>query len=328
MNSIINKTTIDATTNRRIGGSAPSKYLSKIERDEKIAEDELDAILRSHDIDLLALRRDDFGAFFNARLERLVKQIEDATSKPVNRSASGPESPYGTLESDPEQAVVGIRQVIAAGESKVVEFKSTGRKNLRTGEKDAAMEWSVVKSLAGFMNGHGGTLLVGVADDGSVVGIEEDYPFVSKGDRDGWELWLTSCVQAVLGKVAAADLTTTVAEVDGRTVARIDVGHLRARCSPHRRRGSGSRSSSSGSTTPPRSSVARTRTSSSGSAGPTESQPDEPVNAGRADLTSRLRCDGDEATGRQAVIAVGPSMTRSAFVLRGLQVADAGALHR
>lgn len=224
MNSIINKTTIDATTNRRIGGSAPSKYLSKIERDEKIAEDELDAILRSHDIDPLALRRDDFGAFFNARLERLVKQIEDATSKPVNRSASGPESPYSTSESDPEQAVVGIRQVIASGESKVVEFKSTGRKNLRTGEKDAAMEWSVVKSLAGFMNGHGGTLLVGIGDDGSVVGIEEDYPFVAKGDRDGWELWLATCVATVLGKVAAADLTTTLAEVDGRVVARIDVG--------------------------------------------------------------------------------------------------------
>lgn len=106
MNSIINKTTIDATTNRRIGGSAPSKYLSKIERDEKIAEDELDAILRSHDIDPLALRTDDFGAFFNARLESLVKQIEDATRKPVNRSASGPESPYSSSESDPEQAVV------------------------------------------------------------------------------------------------------------------------------------------------------------------------------------------------------------------------------
>ena len=59
---------------------------------------------------------------------------------------------------------------MAGGESRVVKFKSTGRKNLRTGDKDAAMELAVLKSLAGFMNTDGGTLLVGVADDGSPPG--------------------------------------------------------------------------------------------------------------------------------------------------------------
>ena len=36
-----------------------------------------------------------------------------------------------------------VLRVIAGGESKVVEFKSTGWKNLATGEKDPAIEWSV-----------------------------------------------------------------------------------------------------------------------------------------------------------------------------------------
>lgn len=219
-NSIVNKTTIGARTGRRIGGNAPSKYLERIEANDQIAADDLDTILRSHDIDPLAVRRDDFPAFFTARFERLLKQIEDATGKPVNRSVD--DNPYAGDESDPAD---DIRRVIAAGESKVVEFKSTGRKNLHTGEKNAAMEWSVLKSVAGFMNNSGGTLLVGVADDGAIVGIEEDYPFLgSKRNTDGWELWLVDLLTRSLGKAAATDVSLGYGEMGGLTVARIDVG--------------------------------------------------------------------------------------------------------
>jgi len=223
-NSIVNKTAIDAKTNRRIGGNAPSKYLGTIESAEKTTRQDLDAILASHDIDSLSLRHDDFPAFFNARYERLLRQIEEATGKPVNRSLDGSGSPYSDVETDRGALNQRIVDVIAAGESKVVEFKSTGRKNLRSGDRDPAMEWSVVKTLAGFMNTHGGTLLVGVADDGSVVGIEEDYPYLRKQDVDGWGLWLTDLVTTALGKVAAADVLLSLGEIAGRHVARIDVG--------------------------------------------------------------------------------------------------------
>jgi hypothetical protein len=83
---------------------------------------------------------------------------------------------------------------------------------------------SVVKSVAGFMNGHGGTLLVGVADDGTALGVEEDFPFLRKQDTDGWELWLTDLLSTTLGKVAAADVLVTFGDLDGHTVARVDVG--------------------------------------------------------------------------------------------------------
>lgn len=70
-----------------------------------------------------------------------------------------------------------------------------------------------------------GTLLVGVADDGTVVGIEEDFPFLGKKkDADGWELWLTNLLCTSLGKTAAADVLVTLGHLDRRTVARIDVG--------------------------------------------------------------------------------------------------------
>jgi cytochrome c551/c552 len=223
-NSIVNKTTIDAKTNRRIGGAAPSKYLERIETGAKMESDDLDAILRSHDIDPQALRVDDFAAFFTARFERLIKQIEDATGKPVNRSVDGSDNPYAAAENAQGFLAESVRRVIAAGESKVVEFKSTGRKNLATGVKDVAMEDAVLKTVAGFMNTSGGTLLVGVADDGTMIGIEEDFAVQGKKNLDGWELWLTDLLHQSLGKAAAADVNVDYVAIGDRTVARIVVG--------------------------------------------------------------------------------------------------------
>ncbi|MGI8753283.1 MAG: GmrSD restriction endonuclease domain-containing protein [Acidimicrobiales bacterium] len=221
--SVVNKTAIDAYTNRYIGGSAPSIYLAVIENHDKIAPVDLDAILRSHDIDPITLRSDDFEAFFSRRFERLLKQIEEAMGKPVNRIAGGTDNPFHTPEPhiDPEEA---IRVLLKGGETKVVEFKSTGRLNLHTNEKDPNVEWAVLKSIAGFANAYGGTLLVGAADDGTIVGVERDFPLVKGGDSDGWELWLTDAVSASMGKVLAADLEVTNQVIDGLTVVRIEVG--------------------------------------------------------------------------------------------------------
>ena len=83
------------------------------------------------------------------------------------------------------------------------------------------MAWSVVKSVAAFMNTNGGELLIGIDDTGQPVGIEEDYAFVHSHNRDGWELWLGDLISTTLGKVEAADVTPRYCEVDGKTVAYI-----------------------------------------------------------------------------------------------------------
>ncbi|MEJ7784249.1 MAG: ATP-binding protein, partial [Solirubrobacteraceae bacterium] len=172
----------------------------------------------------VALRQDDFSMFFNQRFERLLKQIEAAMGKPVNRAADGSRSPFMDPAREADLTRGGVQALIGKGEGKVVEFKSTGRTNLRTGDKDPRMEWAVVKTIAGFMNAHGGTLLVGVGDGGAIVGLEADFPHLKKPDCDRWELWLTDAVASKLGKPAAAELDVRIVEVDGGHVARIDVG--------------------------------------------------------------------------------------------------------
>ena len=217
---IVNKTALDAHTNRRIGGNAPSVYLSRIEAADGIEPHVLDGFLRSHDIDPVALRRDDFAQFFNQRFESLLRQAERAMGKPVNRRPDRDESPFTEQDADIEQ---GVRSLLDDGESAVVEFKSTARCNLHTGASDPAIAWAVIKTIAAFMNTHGGTLLIGVDDHGRPAGIELDYPLVKGRDRDGWELWLTAVVKTALGTVAATDLPVRFCTIDDQTIARIDV---------------------------------------------------------------------------------------------------------
>lgn len=220
-NCIVNKTAVDGQTWGYMGTSGPSTYLAAIEAEVPVNPQDLDAVLTSHDIDPVALRQDDFGAVFDARYERLIRQIEDATGRPVNRG-DGQGSPFAGHRGGAALAR-GIHSLIEGGESKIVEFKSTGRKNLTTGQKDPAIEWAVIKTIAGFMNSHGGTLLVGVQDDGSVLGLEEDFTVFSKKNTDGWELWLTDLLIQVFGKAVTANVTVAFSTTNERTVARIDV---------------------------------------------------------------------------------------------------------
>lgn len=116
-----------------------------------------------------------------------------------------------------------ILDLIAGGETGRVEFKSTARRNLGSGEKDARMELVIAKSVAGFLNADGGTLLIGVGDDGAILGVETDYELCRKPDRDGFELWLRDFLAGRLGTAALADVELSFAAVDGREVCRIDV---------------------------------------------------------------------------------------------------------
>jgi len=86
---------------------------------------------------------------------------------------------YETLAADGEDtgpAVEGadIEKLIGDGETVNVEFKATLRMNRHTGEKDPRMEQAALKTIAGFLNTKGGTLFIGVEDNGNAIGTSED----------------------------------------------------------------------------------------------------------------------------------------------------------
>lgn len=83
--SIVNETAIGATTNRTIGGAAPSAYLSAIEKRAQISTAKLDGLLEAHLVPAERLRGDDFEGFFAQRRELLCRLVEKAMVKAVPR---------------------------------------------------------------------------------------------------------------------------------------------------------------------------------------------------------------------------------------------------
>lgn len=67
-----------------------------------------------------------------------------------------------------------ILALIQAGESGTLEFKSTMRTNLRTGKTGKEIELAWLKAVVAFMNSDGGILLIGVDDNGAILGIDVD----------------------------------------------------------------------------------------------------------------------------------------------------------
>ena len=68
-----------------------------------------------------------------------------------------------------------IVDLIKRGESAELEFKSSARWDMKENKKNKEMEQVIVKTVAAFLNSDGGTLLIGVADDGTPLGLAHDF---------------------------------------------------------------------------------------------------------------------------------------------------------
>ncbi|MDP5228310.1 MULTISPECIES: ATP-binding protein [Arthrobacter] len=117
----------------------------------------------------------------------------------------------------PPKKVADVDSLIAQGESQRVEFKSSARYNLHSKVRDEKIELVIAKTVAGFLNADGGTLLIGVNDEGRVVGLARDFSLIKQADPDRYELWLRDFLSTVVGQTTAALARVDFApyEVDG-----------------------------------------------------------------------------------------------------------------
>jgi len=144
-----------------------------------------------------------------------------------------PDSTEDELDSVPQAGTVAdvesvqreaVPVLIERGEGRHIEFKQTGRLNRHTGQKDPVLEQMVVKAVAGFLNAAGGTLLIGVKDDGEITGIEADLPTLGqKANLDGYALWLSNLLDNKMGPAAVAKAGVSFENSAGATVCRVDV---------------------------------------------------------------------------------------------------------
>jgi predicted HTH transcriptional regulator len=106
-------------------------------------------------------------------------------------------------------------ELIKRGESKTLEFKSTLRWSLKEDRRDdKGVTHAALKTIAAFLNTEGGDLLVGVADDGSIVGIERDQ----LENDDKFMRHLAQLVRNGMGDRAGTCIDPKTQIVQGKTV--------------------------------------------------------------------------------------------------------------
>ncbi|BBL58125.1 AlbA family DNA-binding domain-containing protein [Methylomonas koyamae] len=114
--------------------------------------------------------------------------------------------------------------IIRQGEGPLLEFKSTLRWDLQEQRVNRSLEGVVLKTLAGFFNSHvGGTLLIGVADNGEIVGLEQDFQTLKKSDQDGFEQTLITAIAENLGADLCRFVHILFHRIDNKDVCRVIV---------------------------------------------------------------------------------------------------------
>src|SRR6476660_7849722 len=92
-----------------------------------------------------------------------------------------------------------VREWLARGEGSTVEYKSSLRWDYNESRVNKDLTKVVAKTLAAFLNSQGGTLLIGVNDEGELLGLEVDISTLGKKSLDGFELAFRSAIAAYLG---------------------------------------------------------------------------------------------------------------------------------
>jgi len=171
---------------------------------EAVIDEAIGALVRIEDL-VFVVRN--LGAYVDHEPEGLVR------ARYLN--AEGPPlKPDDTRRIDSEF----LEKVIIAKEGSSTEFKSTFRWNVKECKKDKAIEFAVVKTVVGFMNSRGGTLVIGIDDDGKIVGLESDYATLHKPTRDGFELHLRNRIDSTIGSELGYLLNVGFVSKEGKDV--------------------------------------------------------------------------------------------------------------
>ncbi len=203
IHEIANMAFVTGSTNRGLSSKPPEEYLAEI-----VAKQGVPA-LQAHciPIDPELWKVANYSRFLEFRRAALAEAINDFIAEDAGTAAA-----------------VDVDALIRAGESKQVEFKSSARWDYRENRVNKALEGVTCKALAGFLNGEGGTLVLGVDDSGRVLGIDADLKTLGRRpDRDGYQQFLVNLLSVAFGKDVVAGLSISFHAADGGEVCLIRV---------------------------------------------------------------------------------------------------------
>ena len=162
--------------------------------------------------------RENVRLTFDQKVEHVIQEIVDSNfdlSRRITDDRSFGETVKNFLFDQYLRAHRQAEELIKRGESKTLEFKATLRWNLREDRQDdKVITHAALKTIAAFLNTEGGDLLIGVGDDGRIVGIEPDR----LDTDDKFMLHLAQVVRNGLGDRASTCIDPRTPIVEGKTV--------------------------------------------------------------------------------------------------------------
>jgi hypothetical protein len=167
---------------------------------------------------------------FEHKFKDRWQEIIDSNFKLYRRTTDEPPIFRALLEQLFDRLALGkrdVEQVIKEGESQTVEFKSTLRRPLEgegDGELEKKLNLACLKTAAAFLNTAGGDLLIGVDDDGRVLGLYADG-FESD---DKYVRHVSQLVANALGDTAATFVDPQIKVVNGKKVCMVSCSRSNA----------------------------------------------------------------------------------------------------
>jgi len=162
--------------------------------------------------------RENVRLTFDQKVEHVIQEIVDSNFelyKRITDDRAFGEAVKNFLFDQYFRAHRSAEELIKRGESKTLEFKSTLRWSLKEDRQDdKGVTHAVLKTIAAFLNTEGGDLLIGVADDGAIVGIERDQ----LDNDDKFMRHLAQVVRNGLGDRAGTCIDPKTQIVQGKTV--------------------------------------------------------------------------------------------------------------
>ena len=206
-NSLVNITLVSADLNKRkIKAKSPSIYM----QDFLDENEELSTSIKSHlieDLDGFGVRSDDYTVFLEKRANAMFQELKNRIE----------------LKHKEDKKEDGVKELILSGESELLEIKSTLRFDLIEGNVNKKLEYVVAKTISAFLNTEGGTLIIGVGDGGSTLGLEKDMQTLPKKNIDGFELHLRQIIKKYLGDYFEKYINATFPQVDGKEICLIRI---------------------------------------------------------------------------------------------------------
>jgi hypothetical protein len=174
VNEIGNRAFLTASTNLEIATKAPADYLTGVEQSYPGA---LAAQFVPMDPSLWMVEH--YRDFIAARRDLIARKLNDFMNSLIAEPQPPRHRPIGDL--------------IDLGESYVLEFKSTLQWDMIQLRQNKELRYGCLKTISAFLNSEGGTLVIGVEDDGTILGLGHDLKLLS-GSRDKLEQLLTRLV--------------------------------------------------------------------------------------------------------------------------------------